>query len=264
MERKRDRLKRWWRNLIRVSDQDSDLVGDCPPPSSEIDPRTLERALRQVEMLKQHGRELKGATLLNIGTCWQPTIPLIFFLAGCDDLVLVDRTRILDQELLTRTAFNLRAHAGEIALRLGLDQREVRQQLRPAEGATFFGVLRHFKMQYLAPCDLLKTNLPANSVDVVTCRDLLGRYSESYVRDLLPAVAKIIKSGGAMTYCIDQTDRLQYVRLIKSSDFDIVIDEFNSVLRVVSSGVELDDDRNLLNSFIVAVPRKLDQDASQS
>ncbi len=57
-------------------------------------------------------------------------------------------------------------------------------------------------MQYLAPCDLLETALPADSVDIVTSRNLLGRYAEPYARSLLPALSKVLKKGGAISFCI--------------------------------------------------------------
>lgn len=264
MERRRDRIRRWLVKMTGRSGRGRDTLGRCRPPSSEIDLRTLEQGLRQVEILRQCGRDLNGATLLDLGTCWQPTIPLIFFLAGCDDLVLVDRDRVLDGELLAGTAQNLRAHATEIAERLEMSERDVRQRLRPPEGTTFFGVLRHFKMQYLAPCDLLETRLPAASVDLVTCRALLNRYSDRYVRALLPEVTDLLKPDGLMCHCIDQTDRLDYVRLLKATDYRIVIEEFNPVLRVVPEDAELENDPSLLNSFLVAAPRRLEETATRT
>jgi len=125
-------------------------VGTIVPPTPEIDPRTLEQGLYQVEMLKRSGFDLRRRTLLNIGTGWQPTIPLVFFLAGCDDIILVNHERVLDRSLLVQTAANLRAYAGGIADRLGLDKRDVVQSLRVPADATLFGALRQFRMQYLA------------------------------------------------------------------------------------------------------------------
>ena len=264
MDRRRDRIRCWVVRLFGGTRRGSDTVGHCLPPSAEIDERTLEQGLRQVEMLRQSGRVLEGGTLLDLGTCWQPTIPLVFFLAGCDDLVLVDRERVLDAELLTQTAMNLRSFSAEIAQRLGLEERDVRQKLRPPENATFFGVLRHFKMQYLAPCDLLETNLPIGSVDLVTSRAMLHRYSERYVKALLPVVADLLKPDGLMCHCIDQTDRVDYVKLLKSSDYRIVIEEFNPVLRVVPDDEVLVDDPSLLNSFLVATPRGAEESVAKT
>lgn len=265
MDRRITRALGWLRNLLRDPEQEPDLRGDCLQPPVEIDPRTLEQGLRQVEMLRQSGRRLEGCTLVDIGTCWQPTIPLLFFLAGCDDIVLVDRKRVLDGDLLVRTARNLRTHAAVIAARLELDERRVRDLLRLDDDTTFFGALRQFKMQYLAPCNLLEMNLPADSVDLVTCRSLLDRYSESYVKSLLPEVARFLRPDGLMCHCIDQTERLHYVKLLKDARYTVEIEEFNPVLRVVTeSGPALDEDPTLLNSFLVAVPPRRREDTARS
>lgn len=254
----------WLRRLLRDPEQEEDLRGDCVRPPTEVDPRTLEQGLRQVEMLRQSGRSLAGCTLLDIGTCWQPTIPLIFFLAGCDDIVLVDRKRVLNGDVLIRTARNLGSHAAEVARRLEMDERRVRELLRVDDDTTFFGALRRFKMQYLAPCNLLEMNLPAASVDLVTSRSLLDRYSESYVKSLLPEVARFLKPDGLMCHCIDQTERLHYLKLLKDARFNVAIEEFNPVLRVVDGEGTPEDDPSLLNSFLVAAPPAQRGDAARS
>lgn len=261
------RITRAWgrvRRLFRDPEQADDLRGDCPRPPVEIDAKTLEQGLRQVEMLRHHGRGLAGATLLDVGTCWQPTIPLLFFLAGCDDIVLVDRRRVLDCDILVNTARNLSKHAGEIAKRLELDAHRVRTLLRVDDEPTFFGTLRRFKMQYLAPCDLLEMNLPARSVDLVTCRALLDRYSETYVKELLPEVARFLKPDGLMCHCIDQDDRLHYVKLLKDARFSMEIEEFNPVLRVVENDAAPVDDPSLLISLLVASPPRKRGEAARS
>jgi len=261
------RITRAWgrlRRLFRDPEQESDLRGECSRPTVEIDAKTLEQGLRQVEMLRQHGRDLTGRTLLDVGTCWQPTIPLLFYLAGCDDIVLVDRKRVLNNDILTGTARNLAKHAAEIAKRLGMDEPRVRGLLRVDDDATFFGVLRHFKMQYLAPCNLLEMNLPARSVDLVTSRSLLDRYSESYVKSLLPEVARFLKPDGLMCHCIDQTERLNYVKLLKDARFSVEIEEFNPVLRVVADDGAPADDPSLLISLLVAAPPQPRSEAARS
>ncbi len=264
MNRRFNRVWGWIKALLRDPQQESDLIGNCENPPDDIDPKTLEQGLRQVEMLRQSGRDVVGATLLDIGTCWQPTIPLIFFLAGCDDLVLVDRERVLSGGCLSRTAHNLKEFAPEIAERLHIPESQVHDMLTLDEDATFFGVLRHFKMQYLAPCNLLETKLPAGSIDLVTSRSLLDRYTERYVRSLLPEVARLLSVGGAMCHCIDQTERLHYVRLLKNASFEVEIEEFNPVLRVVPDDMDLEDDPSLLNSFLVATPPKLEAGTARS
>jgi len=227
-------------------------IGEFTPPSPEIDPRTLEQGLYQVELLKRSGADLSRKTLLDIGTGWQPTIPLIFFLAGCDDIILVDQVRVLDHRLLVQTAANLRAHASEIATRLGLEKRDVIQRLRVPADETLFGVLRRFHMQYLAPYDLLKTTFVDASIDVIVARAPLAHFSGRYVEALLPVMAKLMRRDGVLCMSFDQKDRLEYLNLLRDSSCRLIIEESDTELRVVSDGEAPAQDPTRSLAFLVA------------
>ncbi len=241
-------IRSFGRRRPRVTHADA-----APAPRPEIDPRTLEQGLYQIEMLRRSGVDLSRKTLLDLGTGWQPTIPLLYYLAGCDDLILVDHRRVLDQELLARTAANLRVHAREISRRLGLTEREVVQGLRPPEDATLFGVLRHFHMQYLAPYDLLETTFAPDSIDLITSRAPLALYTRRYLANLVPAFARLLKPDGRLCICFEQKDRLEYLNLMRDSSCRQVIEESDTELRIVAADGEApaeDPTRSL--AFLVA------------
>ncbi|MBC8423999.1 class I SAM-dependent methyltransferase [bacterium] len=221
-------------------------------PSAEIDPRTLEQGLYQVEMLGRSGFDLRRKTLLNIGTGWQPTIPLVFYLAGCDDIILVDHERVLDRDLLVQTAANLRGYAGEIADRLGLEKREVSQRLRVPAEVTLFGALRKFHMQYLAPYDLLETTFAENSLDLVIARAPLAHFTAKYVKALLPVIARLLRHDGLMSLCFDQEDRLDYIELLRESSCRLMIEESDTELRVISADDAPPRDPTRSLAFLIA------------
>ena len=252
-------MKRWrqsagalWVRLFGQGKPKPERIGEFPPPSPEIDPRTLEQGFYQVEMLKRSGVDLSRKTLLDIGTGWQPTIPLIFFLAGCDDIILVDQVRVIDHRLLVRTAANLRAHATEISTRLGLAKRDVIQRLRVPADETLFGVLRRFHMQYLAPYDLLETTFGDASIDVITARAPLAYFSGRYVEALLPVMAKLLRHDGMLCMSFDQKDRLEYLNLLHESSCRLMIEESDTELRVVSDGEAPAQDPTRSLAFLVA------------
>jgi len=227
-------------------------IGEFVAPTSEIDPRTLEQGLYQVEMLRRSGCELRQKTLLNLGTGWQPTIPLVFYLAGCDDIIIVDHERVLDQELLVQTAANLRGYAGGIAKRLGLKKREVIQRLRVPAEVTLFGALRQFHMQYLAPYDLVDTTFTENSVDLVTARAPLAHYTMKYIKDLLPVISRLLRHDGSLCLCFDQKDRLDYLELLRDSSCRLMIEESDTELRVVTDGEAPERDPTRSLAFLIA------------
>ncbi len=252
MSEVRRNMKDLWVRLFGRGTPKPGRVSASVPPSAEIDPRTLEQGLYQVEMLKRSGFDMQRKTLLNIGTGWQPTIPLVFYLAGCDDIILVDHERVLDQDLLVQTAGNLRGYAGEIAGRLGLEKREVSQRLRVPSEVTLFGVLRQFHMQYLAPYDLLETTFSENSLDLVIARAPLAHFTTKYVKSLLPVVARLLRHDGLMSLCFDQEDRLDYIELLRESSCRLMIEESDTELRVISADDAPPRDPTRSLAFLIA------------
>ena len=248
----RQQVAELWIRLFGQGNPKPERISEFTPPSAEIDLRTLEQGLYQVEMLKRSGFDLSGKTVLDIGTGWQPTIPLILFLAGCDDTILIDQERVLDHQLLVRTAANLRGHAKSIAKRLGLGERDVVQRLRVSADTTHFGVLRQFHMQYLAPYDLLKTTFADKSIDVITSRAPLAHFSARYVDALLPAMSKLLRPDGLLCMHFDQKDRLEYLNLLNESSCRLMIEESDTELRVVSDGEAPAEDPTRSLAFLVA------------
>lgn len=51
-------------------------------PDRGIDSFTVEQGLQMVELLRSNGIDLKDTTILEIGSGWQPFIPLMFRMAG--------------------------------------------------------------------------------------------------------------------------------------------------------------------------------------
>jgi hypothetical protein len=247
-----DSFRDAWHRLSGDDAPDKVLIAPYGKPSSVVDPRQLEGALRQVELLRNTGRLLTGATLLEIGTGSQPILPLVYYLAGVDDIIVVDQTRVVDRDLLMRTAANMRAYSGELAERLDLTEREVSQRLAVPEDSTIFGALRHFKIQYLAPCNLLDTPFLDGSMHVVGGRDLLGVYQPAYLRRLLPRVGALLRPGGIMALCLARGDRLSYLRLLRDAGFRITVDETDPVLRVVEGNDPPPEDPRLLDTCIIS------------
>jgi len=204
------------------------------PVSPAIVPRILEQALRQIELLRAAGRDLQGAVVLEIGTGAAPVVPLVYGLAGAGEILLVDHVRALDQDLLVRTAFNLRGHSREISARLALPERDVLQRLRVQDDETIFAVLRQFGMQYLAPYDLLEATLPDHGVDVVTGSDLQQHFTSRYLRAMMPVIGRLLRPEGILCHCVERADRLAAVALLRESGFGIVTEETEPILRVVT------------------------------
>ena len=264
MSRWRRHLREAWIRLIGGGHPRPLRAGAIASPKPDIDSRTLEQGLSQIEILRRQGLDFTGCTLLDLGTGWQPTIPLLYHLAGIDDIILVDPERVLDQTLLARTAANLRGHAREIAQRLELTEREVVQRLRVPKDASLFETLRFFHLQYLAPYDLLTAPFAEASVDLITSRAPLEHYTARYFDALLPVFSRILRPDGLLCLSIDRMDRLEYLELMRRSSCRLLVEESDTELRVIDEGASPQRDPTRSLAFLLAsCPQVADEDAAR-
>ncbi|HEY8506661.1 MAG TPA: class I SAM-dependent methyltransferase [Gemmataceae bacterium] len=180
------------------------------PYNLDIDVRTLDQGILQVKMLRDAGCDPAGKDLLEIGTGWKPVIPLVFYLAGCRSVTLVDSQRLLDRRCLAGTARNLLAHKDRIAEGLGASAGEVERRLRFPGHAPMEALLDGFGFRYLAPYDLLWNDLPAASLDVVTSRAVLEHVPPRVVQGMFHEAQRLLRPGGVMCHIIDNSDHWEH------------------------------------------------------
>lgn len=180
-----------------------------PYPAS-IDEWTLEQGIRQIEMLKTVGFDIRGKVVLELGTGWQPVIPLLFHLAGAKNIILLDSERLLDVRLFAETRRNLVAYKELLATRLGIDAGQVERTLNAACPNRLAESLSQFGMTYLAPCDAGATGLPDESVDIVVSRAVLEHIPPQIIEGLFREFHRILKADGRMCHIIDNSDHWEH------------------------------------------------------
>lgn len=187
-----------------------ELKRSIAPYPSHIDEYTLEQGIQQVEMLLQVGCGLEGKIVLEIGPGWQPIIPLVFHLAGCSRVIIVDRQRLMDERLLYRTCRNLIAYKNKLSERLKISPVEVQRKLEVVKDTGLDYNLKHLGFDYLAPCDVLQTVLDDNSIDVITSRAVLEHIPPEIVVALMRKSYKLLKDSGRMCHIIDNSDHWEH------------------------------------------------------
>src|SRR3954467_15551987 len=175
------------------------------PYPTKVSEWTLEEGLRQTELLREAGCTLRGAEILEFGSGWQPTIPLLFSLAGASRVVMADTQRLMDAATFSGTAHSLIPHAPMIAQRLNIDESKVRAALADAPG-DFDQLLKHFRFDYIAPCDVSSPHFPEQTFDVVASRAVLEHVPASVLRPLLGRVFHLLRPGGFTCHAIDNSD----------------------------------------------------------
>jgi SAM-dependent methyltransferase len=210
----------WWQikwvkdaafGLLPFSGALRGLIRRLRPYPTCIPEWTFAEGLRQIELLREAGCSLHGATVLEVGSGWRPIIPLLFSLAGAARVVLVDSQRLMDAPTFAGTARNLAAGASFIAARLGLEEAAVRTAL--ADPPHDLGEsLRRFRFEYQAPCNIISAPLEDGQFDVVTSRAVLEHVPPHVLRPLLGRTFRLLRPGGWACHAVDNSDHWSHSR----------------------------------------------------
>jgi len=180
------------------------------PYDPGIDEWTLEQGIRQVEMLRKAGCDPRGKQCLELGTGWQPIIPLIFHVAGCRTLALVDSQRLLDKRSLIKTSMGLVGCKKQLSDRLGISPDEVRKKLERPPGSSVDSLLESYNFRYLAPVDFLSNDLPDQSLDIIISRAVLEHVPPAVIKGMFSQAKRLLRPGGKMCHIVDNSDHWEH------------------------------------------------------
>jgi SAM-dependent methyltransferase len=178
-------------------------------PDHSRDKWAIDEGIKQVQWVGSV-IDLRPARLIEIGSGWQPIIPLLYSLAGTGEVIMTDLKRLCHSETLTATVNSMLLHkamiAGQLSIQDSAFERLAAQNGRePLERS-----LERFSIRYRAPCDFRKTGLPANSVDAVVSRSVLEHIPEKIVAEIFREGARILRSGGVMCHFVDNSDHWEH------------------------------------------------------
>lgn len=180
------------------------------PYDAAIDEWTLEQGMQQIEMLRTVGFNFRGKTVLELGTGWQPIIPLLFHLVGAVRVIMVDAQRLLDARLLKQTARNLCQFRELIAQRLGVSAEHIRHRLDISRETDLDGMLVYFGLRYLAPVDARSVGVALGSIDAITSRAVLEHIPRRTIEELFAEFRRILRDQGLMCHIIDNSDHWEH------------------------------------------------------
>ena len=161
------------------------------------------------------GREIPGATLLEMGTGWYPTFPVCLYLAGAARVHTLDLHRYLDRGLLLRLVDRLAVHVATVARVSGRPEPEVRAKLAALSRDLHQGASLELAtanvIEYHAPADAAATALPADSVDVVFSNSVLEHVPPDVIDACLAEAFRILLPGGLVFHSVNCGDHYAYV-----------------------------------------------------
>jgi len=181
----------------RLRDWKDRLVGYGREPAKD-----RARLLDGLRMLRWMG-SVQGQTLLEIGTGWQPMLPLLYALAGAR-VVTADLHRLVRRESFQAALDAVAGMEEEIAGQLGIGTERIREATRPC--GDFRERLRELRITYLAPCDCRSLPLRAGAVDIVTSRAVFEHIPPVALAEIVREAARVLRPGGRMVHLIDYSD----------------------------------------------------------
>ena len=156
----------------------------------------LTQGLDQIRMLRAAGA-VSWEDVLEIGTGWVPTVPLLFHIAGARSTVLADIERLMDDATVAIARRLVIAEAEHIAAALEMTPEAVGGRLAEPWNPT-----------YLVPWDIAKQ--AAASVDIVVSRAVFEHIPEPILENYLRELQRIVRPGGMMCHVIDNSDHWEH------------------------------------------------------
>jgi SAM-dependent methyltransferase len=168
----------------------------------------IEEGIRLINLIRS-SRDLLGADCVEIGSGWEPLIPILFSLCGAQRVILTDLHRLCCDETFGTAIAGLRRNRNKIVSGLGLNAQAVDRRLESAPGNMVDG-FREFRLEYLAPCDCTQLPIPEASIDVVYSRAVLEHVEPDVLEGIFLESRRILADTGVVCHFIDPSDHWEH------------------------------------------------------
>ena len=165
------------------------------------------------ERIEKVCRSPVGGVFLEVGTGRRVGIPLAFWLLGASKVTTVDVNPYLKEELVRADIEYIRKNPDEIERildgrlyndRLNMFLRFTNKSWRLNDLLEFCGI------EYIAPADASKLELPSNSYDFYTSNDVFEHIPKDSFGAILKEGNRLIKKDGIFVHRIDYSDHFSY------------------------------------------------------
>lgn len=161
----------------------------------------------QIALLQEAGLDLRGRTVLELGTGWYPVIPLMMRLAGAARVVLTDVYALLDRETLRAAVDFLGARSTDLADRLGLTEAEIVRGLALSDEAPLTEALEVLGLDYRVPFDIGAADV---QVDAIYSHTVLEHIPPPVLKTIFRHSHGLLRPGGLISHGIDHSDHREH------------------------------------------------------
>jgi SAM-dependent methyltransferase len=163
--------------------------------------------LQQLTALDELSIQLAGAEIIEIGTGWNPVLPLLYSLSGAKKITTVDQERLLDVHLaraaLAYIAENVGDHNCPHRLAMPLPVNNLR-----SDKVTLDAFLGDFRIVYHAPFDFMQ--LPEGCADLIVSRAVLEHIPVPVLMRIFAHSHRVLRPGGVICHTIDMSDHWEH------------------------------------------------------
>jgi SAM-dependent methyltransferase len=169
----------------------------------------IDEGLIQIQWLTEAAGTLEGKTVLEIGSGWEPLIPMLFSLCGAGHVYLTDSTRLLDLDTLRGSVESFRSNERRIVETLKLAPGDFSKAFQ-SEPSSVGEFLDRHRFTYLAPCDCRHLALADSSLDIVTSRSVFEHIPPPVIGEIMTEAYRLLRPGGLMCHFIDNSDHWEH------------------------------------------------------
>jgi hypothetical protein len=179
-------------------------------PEYRQHPGVVGDALLQVAILREHFGTIEGRDLMEIGTGWEPIIPLIYRLAGARVVHLADVTKLISKDSLQAALDAVWKAKEKISSGLEIPAAQFDRILVAPKGDSIDADLRALGLIYQAPCDCRTMNLDSRSLDAVSSRAVFEHIPTVVIPGIFRETKRLLQPGGATCHIIDNSDHWEH------------------------------------------------------
>lgn len=175
-------------------------------------PERYRNKVQVLHCIRRHDLPIAGRSFLEIGTGWQPVMPLLLHLLGAERVETLDINPWLTSQSLHGTLRRLRDLGDRVASDLGLDPSRCAKTLEGLLAASAEGsrplqeVLSLAGIRYVMPGDATRTGYDSGTFDYVLSCDLMEHVPPPVIRGMLRESKRVLKPGGAHLHHISMGD----------------------------------------------------------
>jgi predicted SAM-dependent methyltransferase len=189
----------------------SRMVGQMRSPEGRVR-RIFEKDVTVIlQRIPRLAAEISQATVVEIGTGWQPVLPLCFSLVGFGRIHTFD----INPHLTARNAFRtLKALQGSLSdpslVALSDAKAIATRYAQLCECSSLQQLLNAARIDYHAPENAATTKLADQSVDLIVSNNVFEHIPAMNLKAILAESRRVLKSGGYILHCVNCGDHYAY------------------------------------------------------